>query len=292
MKNMLLFSAAMLITASSFATIHKIKVSDFQFSPKITNALVGDTVLFIWKSGRHTTTSLQIPANATPWDKPMDSTHKKFRYIIKKAGTYNFDCTFHFSIMTGKIKVTTALAAGLSDLDISEENARAALNWKINDNNQVAQFSVQRSTDGENFTEIERIQPSPANNNYVFRDEASVSSEYVYYQIQLTDKKGNKQLSGIKMFANRQSSSQLVTSISPNPISSPGHLMLQFNAGTAGKMHVQLFAQNGKLVKETDMSADKGLNNGHFHLGEVTPGTYYLLCTLGGKTEKHTILYK
>ena len=41
---------------------------------------------------------------------------------------------------------------------------------------------------------------------------------------------------------------------------------------TAGKMLVQLFTQGGKLVTETEMTANKGLNNGHFHLGNLTPG--------------------
>jgi len=292
MKNMLLFLAALFVIETSFAKTHKIKVSDFQFSPAITNAQVGDTVLFIWVSGTHTTTSLKIPANAKPWDKPINSTSKKYKYVITKAGTYNFDCSIHPLSMTGKIKVTTTLNAGLGDLDINEADAKAVLNWKINDNNEVAHFSVQRSTDGENFTEIARIQQSPSNNNYAFTDEAPVTNEYVYYQVELTDKKGNTQLSDIKMFTNKQSNSKLVTSISPNPINSPGHLMLQFNAGAAGKMRVQLFTQNGKLVQETEMTAEKGLNNGHFHLGELTPGTYYIVCTLGNKTEKHTIVYQ
>lgn len=292
MKNTLLFLAALFIIETGFATTHKIKVSDFQFSPKITNAKVGDVILFIWVSGTHTTTSLKIPKNAKPWDAPMTSTNTKYKYVITKAGTYNFDCTIHSLSMTGKIKVTTTLDAGLGDLDISEADAKAVLNWKINDNSQVSHFSVQRSTDGENFTEIARIQQSPANNNYVFTDEGPVANDYVYYQVELTDKKGNTQLSDIKMFTNKQSNSKLITSISPNPLNSPGHLMLQFNAGAAGKMQVQLFTQNGKLVKETEMTADKGLNNGHFHLGELTPGTYYIVCTLGDKTEKHTIVYQ
>ena len=294
MKKTLLFFAIILGIGTCLAQTHqtfKIKVSDFQFSPSTTNALVGDSILFIWKSGFHTTTSLSIPANAKPWDHPMNSTSKRFRYIVKKSGTYNFQCNFHPLSMMGKIKVTVALAAGLSDLSIGAENTNAILNWQVKDNSQVSYFSIQRSIDGENFTEVARIQPS-ALNKYTFTDEATVTSEYVYYQLELTDKKGNTQLSDIKMFTNTKSSSKLITSISPNPLKSPGHLMLQFNAETAGKMHVQLFTQSGKLVTETDMTADKGLNNGHFHLGELTPGAYYIVCTLGNKSEKHTVIYQ
>jgi hypothetical protein len=66
--------------------------------------------------------------------------------------------------------------------------------------------------------------------------------------------------------------------------------MLQFNADGDGQMHVQLFTQSGKLVTETNMTAVKGLNNGHLHLDALQPGSYYLVCTLGDKTEKHTVL--
>ena len=68
--------------------------------------------------------------------------------------------------------------------------------------------------------------------------------------------------------------------------------MLQFNADTEGSMLVRLYDANGLLVKQTEMTAVKGLNNGHFHLGTLTSGTYYLECTLGTVTEKYTVMYK
>lgn len=291
MKNTLLFFAILLSIETCFAQTHKIKVSNFQFSPSTVNAKVGDTILFVWKSGTHTTTSLTIPKNATPWDEPMTASNTKFKYVVTKKGTYNYDCTIHPVSMTGKIKVTAALDAGLSDFNISDENTKAVLSWQVNDNSKVAYFSLQRSSDGDNFTEIARIQPS-ALNKYSYTDESATANKYVYYQLELTDKNGEKELSGIKMFTAAQSNSKLITGISPNPLTKPGHLMLQFNADAAGKMRVQLFAQNGKFINATEMMADKGLNNGHFHLGDLAPGTYYIICTLGNRTEKHVILYQ
>ena len=85
---------------------------------------------------------------------------------------------------------------------------------------------------------------------------------------------------------------KLITNISPNPVSNPVHLMLQFNADNEGTMLVQLYNQAGGFVAQTEMAAYKGLNNGHFHLGDLTPGTYYIVCTLDGTKEKHTILVK
>jgi len=291
MKKTLLILAAVISLSTCFAKRHNIKVSNFQFSPATTNAHVGDTIFFVWVNGTHTTTSLTIPAKAKAWDTAMDVNHKRFRYIIRKAGTYNFECAIH-TFMTGKIIATLpAGAADLSDVDISTDNSDAVLNWQATNSSDIAYFSVQRSTDGNNFTEIARVQPS-ASNAYTFKDGAALTDKYVYYQVELNDKEGNTQLSDIKMFTNPNNSAKLITSISPNPVSSPGHLMLQFNADADGKMKVQLYTQSGKLVTETEMTAVKGLNNGHMHLGDLTPGSYYMLFTLGNKTEKHIILFQ
>lgn len=91
MKRTLLFLIAVVSITSSFAKTHKIKVSNFQFSPATTNAVVGDTILFIWISGTHTTTSTSVPLGAASWDTPMTSTNKKFKYVLtKKAHTILF----------------------------------------------------------------------------------------------------------------------------------------------------------------------------------------------------------
>lgn len=294
MKKALLLFATVFCVCTIFAQTHrlrKVKVSDFQFLPATFNAKVGDTVLWIWQNGGHTTTSTSVPLNAKTWNSPINSTHKRFRYIIRKAGTYQYECSIHSFSMKGTITVTAALTAGLSDIEITPDNAGAVLNWHVNSNADVTSFSVQRSTDGNKFTEVARVQPS-ALTAYKYKDEALLTSKYVYYQVEMTDKKGNKELSAIAMFTNAQNSTKLITSINPNPISSPGHLMMQFNADADGKMKVQLFTQAGKLVTETEMTAVKGLNNGHLHLGALTPGEYYILCTLGNKTEKHIVVYQ
>jgi len=57
-------------------------------------------------------------------------------------------------------------------------------------------------------------------------------------------------------------------------------------------MLVQLYNQNGSFIKKAEMSASKGLNNGHLHLEDMTPGTYYIVCTLGTIKGKHTIIMK
>jgi len=84
-------------------------VGDFQFTPKTVNARVGDTISWSWQNGTHTTTSTSVPAGATSWDSPMNSSSTRFRTRVTVAGTYRYQCSFHFAMgMKGTIKVMAA----------------------------------------------------------------------------------------------------------------------------------------------------------------------------------------
>jgi len=193
--------------------------------------------------------------------------------------------------MVGKIVVSNSLSVELSSFAVADDDSKALLNWKTESSKDIAYFSIQRSADGDNFKEIARVRPE-ALNQYKFVDGNNTSDKYIYYQVDMVDIKGNHQLSEIQMFTQNIKTVKLITSISPNPISRPGHLMLQFNADNDGTMLVQLYNQTGVFITQTEMTAVKGLNNGHFHLGDLAPGTYYIVCTLGTSKEKHTIIVR
>jgi len=292
------FLAAFIFCSISYlyATTITVKVANFTFKPKVVNAKVGDTIKWTWNGGQagnsaHTTTSLTIPAGAVAWNKPIDSAHRNFKYRLRTAGTYQYECAIHFTVMKGTINVSSALIAGLSDLMISGDDLNAMLNWKTSSSKDIAYFSVQRSTDAENFREINRIFPS-ALNTYSFTDK-DAKGKYIYYQVKMVDTKGASEFTSIQMKTRNVPMDKLVTSLSPNPVSkSEGHLMMQFNSDIDGSMRVQAYSQAGKLVKTADMYATKGVNSGHFHMGDLPPGTYYLVFTLGTRTEKYTVIVK
>jgi plastocyanin len=292
MKKIVLLGLLIAGSIASFGRIIKIQVANYQFTPSTVNARVGDTVVWLWKNGSHTTTSVTIPQGAKAWSKALNTNSRRYGFVIKVAGTYQYKCIPHASLgMLGTINVTAPLAADLNSFSISDQAAEAILTWKTGSSKDVAYFSVQRSTDGKSFSEIAKVNPD-FSNQYGFTDKNKATAKYVYYQIEMVDAKGNRDLSEIKMFTQKAAIAKLITSLSPNPISKPGHLMLQFNADKEGVLRVQLYSQGGAFIKEAQMEAYKGLNNGHFHLGDITPGSYYIVCTLGEVTEKHTIVVK
>ena len=297
-KFILLFTVffSCFVTSLNAATI-TIHVANFKFTPKTVNAVVGDVIQWVWDNGDHTTTSKTIPVGAAAWDAPMNTTdHPTFSYTITVQGTYNYKCTPHEAFgMVGTITATGSLPVILSYLNISSTAGnKALLTWKTLTEQNTASFIIKRSIDGDNFTEIARVNAAGNSNTertYNYTDNnIGTANSYYYYMLEIADKDDRRTLSDIKIFKNNAAVRKLILSLSPNPISSPGHLMLQFNADKAGNMHVQLFDTNGRLIKETDMGADEGINNGHFHLGNLPAGVYKIVFTLDGLKETKTIV--
>ena len=106
-KNLLLSAAICCITATSFATTHTITAGGTSFSPPSgVTVNLGDTVKWVWSSGTHTSTSTTIPSGAASWSGNLNSGSTSFIYVPTVAGTYNYQCNFHFSMgMTGVFTV-------------------------------------------------------------------------------------------------------------------------------------------------------------------------------------------
>jgi len=296
MKKVYASFVALLILKSTFAATHIVQVINNQFSPAIVNVTVGDVVQWTWVEGFHTTTSLTIPPGAASWDQQLNNGGvTTFNYTVTIAGTYDYQCNFHAPAMAGTITANSSLPVVLNNFKISPAKAGAALvTWSTATEENTDHFEVMRSTNGINFENIASV-PAKGNSstlvNYSYTDNAVPANyRYLYYSLAIVDKDGKRALSDIQMYKNVNGSSKLIVSLSPNPISRPGHLMLQFNSEKAGSMHVQLFDAMGKLAKQDDLSAVAGLNNGHFHIGDVAPGTYTIVFTMDAEKESYKIV--
>ncbi len=296
MKNYLLLTIILFGCLSLHAAVFTVQVANYQFTPSTVNAVVGDSITWTWVNGSHTTTSTSVPDGAATWDHNMNSASTSFTYKLEVAGTYNYWCIPHAPDMAGVINVTAVLPVVLLNFTatITQDN-KALLKWTVAGEQNTDYYSVQKSTDGKTFSDISRVAASGNSSTqkvYTFTDNNAAASRYVYYALKTVDKDGKTQLSPIVLYKNENIKSGIIVSLSPNPISSPGHLMLQFNADKPGTMLVQLFDMNGKQIKQANMMAVAGINNGHFHLGDLPAGTYTVRFTLDGKTETRRLQFE
>lgn len=103
-KIYIILSFLLLAAKANFASTIFVTVEDFEFDPAVITVNVGDTIMWIYDSGVHTTTSTLIPGGAQSWNSPIDQSNPMFMYMITVAGSYDYECIYHSSMgMVGHI---------------------------------------------------------------------------------------------------------------------------------------------------------------------------------------------
>jgi plastocyanin len=134
----ILLLIALTFSSQTHATVFPVTVANFQFTPALVNASVGDTIVWSWVSGTHTTTSTSVPSGAMMWNNDINSTSPVFAYIVTEVGTYTYKCNIHSS-MQGQIVVTST---GISNPPAFS----TAFNvYSVNSDSYNISYSLQRS---------------------------------------------------------------------------------------------------------------------------------------------------
>lgn len=292
MKSFLLL-AGMLLTLHTNATTWTVNVANFQFSSSNLNVKVGDVIHWVWVSGFHTTTSTGVPAGASTWNAAIDNSNTAYDYTVTVAGTYNYVCNFHPG-MTASFTASVVAPVVLSSFTISSKNNKPLLLWTTQIEKNTDHFSIRKSLNGTDFTEA-GVVPAVGNSisvqNYSYLDEeVSPENKFIYYSLAIIDKDGEKELTPIQVYRNSAALPKLILSLSPNPISGMGHLVLRFNADKKGLMRAKIVDMQGKIILERKLNAHPGVNNGHIHLGDLPRGIYIIHFILEGLHESYRII--
>jgi len=142
MKKFYILFAALSLAIASQATVISVGVSDNVFTPNNFTINVGDTVMWMWVNGNHTTTSTLVPVGAGTWDQAINQNSPMFTYIPNMAGEYHYQCNFHVSMgMVGQFTVEqssgiTENISGVS-LKIFAINHELNLELKSNKNSEM-----------------------------------------------------------------------------------------------------------------------------------------------------------
>ena len=97
------------------ATTHTVEVGsggdrfvDEDSHTSTTTIQVGDTVMWVWNSGFHSTTSGSCSPGCTPngqWDSGVGSAPKSFSHTFTSAGSFPYYCVVHLAMMQGTVVV-------------------------------------------------------------------------------------------------------------------------------------------------------------------------------------------
>lgn len=296
----LVFLGLLFLSPSAFGTNHNVTVQNFSFSPATVNAAVGDTVTWTWVSGSHTTTcdgsfpGTSLPAGATPWDEPINSTTTTYSYVLEVDGEYDYVCMMHAPSMAGVLLVVP-LPVELTSFTAELNGNFAELNWMTATEKNNSGFEVQRKT-GSNWEKISFIQghgTTTNENSYSFRDDIShLNSKAIYYRLKQIDYNGTFEYSPEVMVSKSVPTDFSLMQNFPNPFNPTTRISYSVPAST--HVILKVYDSNGSEVTTLiNGNQEAGNHIVNFNASNFASGIYYYTITAGSFSDtKKMILMK
>jgi len=277
----MIFVACVFSAGNSFAIKHIINVQNFSFSPSnITDVEVGDTIMWVWVSGTHTTTSTTIPLGATAWNSPITSAVPSFEYKVTIAGVYNYKCTPHASM--GMVGAFTATAPAAT-LNVTPPNQNVAAGAASTAFSVLSNSNWTASSDATWCS----VTPSGSGNGTITAVCAANPTNVIRVaSITVTVAGLTPQVVTVTQQLSTVSVSEIPGSdikIYPNP--SKGNFFISLGNLAGHEAKVTILSENGSVVMTRNIVTNEDSN---FNMQSLPAGTYFIRIKteLGTKTER------
>ncbi len=213
-------------------------------------------------------------------DKP--GTYTVTQYLQTGCTTYAVD-----AIQLSEFSFCSTLAANrIFDFQGTFTEKHLELNWKVQDNQQVLFFEIQKSFDGVNFRTVANVGKnisalqSPL---YSYQTNTSAdANDFVYYRIRLTNTDGTKINSNVVKLGSSNSTNNPVK-IYPNPVRDK--LFVQVSAPKNTTMQWEIITTAGNKIFSGSRALKIGMNTVIIEgLQQVRNGLYFAILHFDGKT--------
>src|SRR5918999_2298375 len=125
-------SLALAAAAPASAAEVEVGVVDFRFSPPPRTIAVGDTVIWRFNSGGHTTTASR--GQAERWDSGPRDSGQEFRRTFSRPGRFQYVCIPHAGFMRGTIQVGTDRVRDTVDaFNATRSGSSVRVSFKLNE---------------------------------------------------------------------------------------------------------------------------------------------------------------
>lgn len=150
-------------------------------------------------------------------------------------------------------------------------NNKIKLNWKVVCFLQYANFDVQRSTNGSDYTTINTFTADRLRCQSPFVFDDVQPDVRTFYRLKVGDKDGNFSTSKVLVAFGKEKSFE-INSITPNPIT--GNTLLSISSAENDKINISISNYSGVLVKRIQTKIAKGVTDINLKLDELSKGLY------------------
>jgi hypothetical protein len=160
--------------------------------------------------------------------------------------------------VTGIYIETTLLASNNISVSATLNNKVATIHANVEDEQNIKEYEVERSVDGQFFIPIKKTLAKNSNSNavYDFEDEiANISTYIVYYRVKQIKQDGSFFYSKIVTI---KTNNKLTINIFPNPATK--NITINFFSTKLEKATIHIFDAKGKMIKQIEANFFKGQN--------------------------------
>ncbi|HRH47096.1 MAG TPA: T9SS type A sorting domain-containing protein [Panacibacter sp.] len=155
---------------------------------------------------------------------------------------------------------------------VKKQDNTNLLQWSTEEENNSSNISVERSTDGRNFSVIAKVTAAnkPSVNSYSFTD-AQPLHAVNYYRLKIIDKDGRFQYSTIKKIDN---TIKLSAAVFPNPAKNSFYLKIENEKMFEGIF--EIISMKGEIIQSQKIIAAAGNSSRIINIASLAKGSYYI----------------
>lgn len=189
----------------------------------------------------------------------------------------NFDVTGQAFTLDWNLTNGCSLDCNILPVELLTFGAEAredhvAVTWLTQTERNSSYFEVERSSDGEHFTPIGRVEAagvSVSRIDYSLLDEDPLDG-MGYYRLRQVDKDGTFSFSNVVSVQFRSSAAKLM--VHPNPADE--RILVAFDRSWTGMLEVEILDGAGRRVKRSKVQLEEGMSSFPLRIADIETGSY------------------
>lgn len=171
---------------------------------------------------------------------------------------------------------TDSVPVRVSYFNVEQNNNKTTLNWKVVCYLQFANFEVQRSANGTDYTTINKFTSDGIRCLSPFYIDDNASAGRVYYRLKVGDKDGNFSTSKVLVAFGNEKSFE-INRITPGLITS--NAVLSISSAEKDKVNISITNMQGYEVIRLTTNLNKGITDIKLNVSALSKGMYVVRVT-------------
>jgi hypothetical protein len=164
------------------------------------------------------------------------------------------------------------LPISFKNFTAKKNNSNISLNWLAASTDNTSHFIVEKSSDGNNYTTLTKVNALTGENNYSFVDNAATGGN-VFYRIKLADADGSFKFSNVLRV---KAGSKTLSLNSVYPAVASSTVNLQISSDKKAIASLEITDVTGRLLKRQTLALSEGIVTYPVDISSLSAGSYFV----------------